>query len=232
MYSYAMDNWTLEAILRLLLAGVLGAAIGTEREHHGRSAGLRTHLLASLGAALAITVSLHFARVFSASSTADTIRIDPARIAYGIMVGIGFLGAGAMVRYGRGIRGLTTAASLWCTAAVGMACGFGMYVIAAVTTVIVLFALIVLSRLEQHIPARRSRIVTLGLPLTGDDVVSRIRGILKSHSISIAHAEHIRDFERDREMVTLHVRMSTRTGDGVLLKLKDELPELLRISVR
>ena len=126
-----LDDWYVQAICRILIAAVLGALIGVERQVHGRSAGLRTQLLVALGAALAMVVSLHFAREF-ASTDPDTwsLRIDPARMAYGVMGGIGFLGAGVILRQESGIRGLTTGASLWCTAAVGLACGFGMYAVA------------------------------------------------------------------------------------------------------
>ena len=232
MYSYRMDSWMLEAVLRLLLASVLGAIIGAEREHHGRSAGFRTHLLTALGAALAITVSLHFGRVFGTADAGGSIRVDPARLAYGVMVGIGFLGAGAMIRQGAGIRGLTTAASLWCTAAVGLACGFGMYIIAATAAALVLFALVVLSKLDRYIPSRRHRIVTLTLPLAGDDVVARVQALLNPHRIFIVNIEYLRNFEKASDTVRLHVTTPPRTGPGALLKLKDDLPELLSISVR
>ena len=124
----------LEAGLRLLLAAVLGAAIGFERERCHKPAGLRTHILICMGSALFTTVS-----IYGFSGT-----VDPARIAAGVVTGIGFIGAGVIFRGMKGdkVVGITTAASVWMTAAIGIAAGCGMYiiaVIAAAITVLVLF---------------------------------------------------------------------------------------------
>src|SRR5690242_9611004 len=113
--NFHFSNWTLEAIARLGMAALLGGLVGLERELHGRSAGLRTHLLVALGAATAMVVSLNFAEVFGTVQH-PSIQCDPARIAYGVMAGVGFLGAGAIIHQSGGIRGLTTAAGLWCAA--------------------------------------------------------------------------------------------------------------------
>ena len=129
-----------EALLRLALAAVLGGLIGVERELREREAGLRTHLLVSLGSALFTIVGAYGFHEFL-SSGATVVRADPTRIAAQIVTGIGFLGAGAIIRQGLSVRGLTTAATLWVVAAVGLACGAGSYSVAVITTVIVLFAL-------------------------------------------------------------------------------------------
>jgi len=124
-------NWD-EALLRLALAGVLGGLIGLERELREREAGLRTHLLVSVGAAL-----FTIAGAYGFGSA----RVDPTRIAAQIVTGIGFLGAGAIIRQGFSVRGLTTAATLWVVAAVGLASGAGYYSGAVITTALVLLAL-------------------------------------------------------------------------------------------
>jgi putative Mg2+ transporter-C (MgtC) family protein len=124
-------NWD-EALLRLALAGVLGGLIGLERELREREAGLRTHLLVAVGAAL---FTIAGAYGFDASN------VDPTRVAAQIVTGIGFLGAGAIIRQGFSVRGLTTAATLWVVAAVGLACGAGYYSGAVITTAVVLVAL-------------------------------------------------------------------------------------------
>ena len=125
----------LEAGLRLLLAALLGGIIGWERESHHRPAGLRTHVLVSVGSALFTLTSLEFASFGGPT--------DPSRIASQIVSGIGFLGAGTIIRSGDSdtVRGLTTAASIWLTAAVGMAVGSGLYIISAVSTVVALVIL-------------------------------------------------------------------------------------------
>lgn len=127
--------------LRLMLAVALGAAIGYERERRGKDAGLRTHILVSLGAALFVLVS-----VTSGMETADV-----SRIMQGIISGIGFLGAGAILKHSRDleVKGLTTAASIWVAAAVGVSAGYGREATAVASTLITLFVLSVIGRMEK-----------------------------------------------------------------------------------
>jgi putative Mg2+ transporter-C (MgtC) family protein len=132
-------DWS-EALLRLALAAVLGGLIGIERELREREAGLRTHLLVSVGSALFTIVSAYGFHEFLASGQA-VVRADPTRIAAQIVTGIGFLGAGAIIRQGLSVRGLTTAATLWVVAAIGMATGAGYYSGAVITTALVLLSL-------------------------------------------------------------------------------------------
>ena len=123
----------LEMVLRLLLAAALGAVIGYQRERAGKQAGLRTHILISSGAALIALVSIYG---FDSAS-------DPARVAAGVVVGVGFLGAGVILhREGGIVAGLTTAATIWVMAGIGLAAGVGLYVVATVATAIVLGVLI------------------------------------------------------------------------------------------
>src|SRR5918998_6874576 len=123
-----MDNWDLVA--RILVAAALGAAVGLEREVSDQPAGFRTHILVSLGAALFTIAGALGASAFDDS---ETVRFDPTRIAAQVVTGIGFLGAGAIIQQGVNVRGLTTAASLWVTAAVGLAVGLGFYTAALIT---------------------------------------------------------------------------------------------------
>jgi putative Mg2+ transporter-C (MgtC) family protein len=133
-----VGDW--HAALRLGLAGVLGGAIGVERELRDREAGIRTHLLVSLGSALFTLVSAYGFHEFLTSGDV-VVRADPTRIAAQIVTGIGFLGAGAIIREGLSVRGLTTAATLWIVAAIGMACGAGWYGPAVITTLFTILAL-------------------------------------------------------------------------------------------
>jgi putative Mg2+ transporter-C (MgtC) family protein len=132
-------SW-LEILFRVGLAAVLGGAIGFERELRERDAGLRTHMLVSVGAALFTLVSA-FAWTDWQFSNASGVGFDPTRIAAQVVTGIGFLGAGAIIRQGLSVRGLTTAATLWVVAAIGMATGAGFYSAAVITTVLVLLSL-------------------------------------------------------------------------------------------
>jgi putative Mg2+ transporter-C (MgtC) family protein len=132
-------GWS-DDLLRLGLAAILGGAIGFERELRDREAGFRTHMLVCVGAALFTIVSAYGFRDFLASGD-PVIRADPTRIAAQIVTGIGFLGAGAIIRQGLSIRGLTTAATLWVSAAIGIAAGAGYYSGAVLATAITLLAL-------------------------------------------------------------------------------------------
>jgi len=222
--------WAAQSVVRLAAAAVLGALVGAEREYRGRSAGFRTQLLVALGSALAMLVSLNFARQYGAAD--DAIRVDPARVAYGVMGGIGFIGAGAIIRYGAGVRGLTTAASLWCTAAVGLACGFGMFLVAAVTTALVLFALKVLAVLDAHIPSRWTKTLTVTLPASGEDNLSRLRDILRKARARVTDVDYDRDLQDKTETLTLHLSISPRTEPRDLAALLEEVPGVCRFRLK
>ena len=149
----------IELTLRLLVAMVLGAVIGWERELQRMPAGFRTHALVSLGSAIFTIISAY---AFTGPGS------DPTRIAAQIVSGIGFLGGGAILHYGGTVRGLTTAASLWAVAAVGMAAGAGLFVVAVVSAVLVIVALEVFQRLER-VAKRMLRIPTGPRPEPIDD---------------------------------------------------------------
>jgi len=123
----------ISCILRLLIAFILGGVIGLEREKKGGHAGLRTHILVCVGSTLIMLVSLYIYDIYQGK-----VPVDPARIAAGVVTGIGFLGAGTIIRSPEGIRGLTTAASIWVSSAIGLAVGCG-YIIPAVTTTAIAF---------------------------------------------------------------------------------------------
>ena len=125
-----------QMIIRLLLTLILAGLIGLEREVHQRDAGLRTHILVALGSCLIMLTSMYVFDIYK-----DKVTLDPARIAAGVITGIGFLGAGAIIREPERIRGLTTAASLWVAAGIGLAVGIGFNKIAIYTTVLVLVVL-------------------------------------------------------------------------------------------
>jgi len=194
-----------DVLLRLGVAALLGGAIGVERELREREAGLRTHLLVALGAALFTVVSAFgFADVLRESDPRVLTRLDPSRIAAQVVSGIGFLGAGAIIRQGLSVRGLTTAASLWIVAAIGMAAGAGMYAPATIATVIVLFSLGPLRILgyraiERVRPEERRLLVELRPEATAAELLRDVHGAgYRVQSFEL-------DEELDRRVVTLHV---------------------------
>jgi putative Mg2+ transporter-C (MgtC) family protein len=135
-----------QIILRILLGAALGAVIGFERERDNQPAGLRTHMILVIGATLAMVLSVNLGYLFARPGTPA----DPARLAAQVISGIGFLGAGAILRYGFNVKGLTTATSLWTMAIVGLAVGAGYYLIGVVTTALMLLVLGLLNVIENR----------------------------------------------------------------------------------
>ncbi|MBU2102188.1 MAG: MgtC/SapB family protein [Candidatus Omnitrophota bacterium] len=131
---------------RLAVAFILGSIIGLERERKGRNAGLRTHILVCVGSALIMLVSMYIFEAYQGRAP-----VDPSRIAASVVTGIGFLGAGTIIRGGQGIRGLTTAASVWVSSAIGLAVGCGYLSAALATTIITFMTLSLLKWVEQRL---------------------------------------------------------------------------------
>lgn len=159
---------------RLMLASLLGALIGLEREIHGRTAGFRTHLLVSLGSALFMVVSINFYREFGNFSGAIPVGVDPGRVAAQVVTGIGFLGAGAIIRDKASVRGLTTAACLWIAAAIGLSCGAGLYLLPLLVTFIALVSLVALKKIEGMLSRDRYAM----LKVESDDVEGQLEHII------------------------------------------------------
>ena len=170
--------------IRLVIASVLGAAIGLERELHAHPAGMRTHLLVSLGSAAFTVLSIFFFE--SPAAPNGSLPTDPSRIAAQIVSGIGFLGAGAILKYGTSVRGLTTAASLWATAGVGMAAGAGAWVVAVITTVLIVFSLGPLNWVISRFRLRGQDLVRLRVLAGKLEALGAISRTLTANKIDIA----------------------------------------------
>jgi putative Mg2+ transporter-C (MgtC) family protein len=216
-----------EALLRLALAAALGGAVGLEREFREREAGFRTHTLVSLGSALFTLASAYGFRDFLVHG-GSLVRTDPTRIAAQIVTGIGFLGAGAIIRQGLSIRGLTTAATLWVVAAIGLTTGAGYYSAAAITTLLVIVSLwplrILAHRVMSRFRAETDRLV-VQLP-AGESPAPLIEALEQQgahlRSLEIGH-------EADRRTVLLDVSLPPQSdAPGIVAKLS-ELEEVLEI---
>ena len=178
----------MEIVVRLLLSALLGSMIGMEREASNRPAGLRTHILVTSGSALMMQISLYMS-TFSSQG-------DPARLAAQVVSGIGFLGAGTIIRNGSTVKGLTTAASLWVSAGIGLAIGSGYYLGAIVTTLIVYLTLRRLASMERRFFAGNYR----SLQIISDNrigLLGEIGQVLGSYHISIKDIELLSDDEID-----------------------------------
>ncbi|MBP5091491.1 MAG: MgtC/SapB family protein, partial [Bacilli bacterium] len=156
-FSHGVFGNLLLVVVSLLLAAGLTGLIGLEREVHGHSAGLRTHLLVAIGSALIMVISIYGFRVWDSSFLPAASR-DPARLAAQVVAGIGFIGAGTIVQNGISVRGLTTATTLWISMAIGLACGSGNFVIALIATAVSVIALISMRAVER-VASRRHPIL-------------------------------------------------------------------------
>ena len=165
---------------RLVAAAFLGALVGLEREVHGHQAGMRTHMLVSLGSAIFTVLS-----IYGFQSSPGSTSLDPSRISAQIVTGIGFLGAGAIIKFGTNIRGLTTAASLWVVAAVGLAAGTGAYFVAAFGTALAMLALWPLHRLVEKLELTGGRHIRLRVSLRKLDSFAAISQVLLSNRVEI-----------------------------------------------
>jgi putative Mg2+ transporter-C (MgtC) family protein len=216
-----LDAW--DALLRLSVAAGLGAAVGIERELRDREAGTRTHLLVSLGSALFTIISAYGFSEFLMSGE-NVVRADPTRIAAQIVTGIGFLGAGAILREGLSVRGLTTAGSLWVVAAIGMASGAGYYWPAVIGTFLTIFALWPLRTLMyRSIEAIRPEERRLVIELREGHGVLPVIEVLGD---GVTHFE-LRDYA-GRRVVTAEMKS---VGEQVVAQLSD-LPAVAGVRWR
>ena len=170
----------LQLSAQIVVAAALGAIIGAEREIHGHPAGIRTHMLVALGSAIFTILSVH-----GFGQDVDPSRVDPTRIAAQIVSGIGFLGAGAILKDGIVIRGLTTAASLWATSAVGLAAGAGEYVIAIVAAAVILVSLWPINALAERLHGGSIPEVNLRLQLDRIDLVGTVSDVLQQQKVEV-----------------------------------------------
>ncbi|MBT3323340.1 MAG: MgtC/SapB family protein [Anaerolineae bacterium] len=210
-----------EFLIRILLASLLGGIIGLERDIHGRAAGLRTHLLVSLGAAVFTILS----EIISQSTHATGFPADPARIAAQVVSGIGFLGAGVILKEGANVRGLTTAACLWSAAAIGMAAGGGYYEIAIITTGISLLSLIFLKFFERFYAKDTYRVLSVRASLEVD--ASQIIEIAKDKRVKVLNCDIEKNYETGVLLTKLSLRLRYR---GITDKLAHGIIKSLETS--
>ncbi len=222
-----------EIVLRLALAFVLGGVIGLERQIHGRPAGLRTHMLVCVGSTIIMIAAKGQQEFACAVPEYVRITIDPGRIVAGIMTGIGFLGAGAILRTGDLIRGLTTAACIWFVAALGIIIGDGLYALAVVSALSVLIVLIVFQRVEYPLhPLVYDSLVVTGPLEKIDNIEALCLKELESRAIRVQDRSY--DLLKDRAQftITFHVRMRGRNQNGVIVRTLAAIPEVNQVRWR
>lgn len=212
---------------RLLLAAILGGLIGLERELHAHPAGMRTHLLVSFGAALFTIVSAYGFEAFTGASPAGVV--DPTRIAAQVVSGIGFLGAGAIIKYGTSIRGLTTAGSLWATAAIGMTAGAGQLVIALAGWAIVVVSLWPLNSLIERLKIKSEKTIRIRLQLDGLEPLAAITTELANNRVEIAGVRSRRK-SKNRYQVEIDARAQPGAAADGLVKQLLAIPDVHQVE--
>ncbi len=203
-----MTNEVLIIVFRILAALVVGALIGFERSFHGRPAGFRTHALVCVASALLMLVTVYQSEWMTAVPL-DAIRTDPTRMAQGIMTGIGFLGAGVIFKEGLTVRGLTTAASIWITAAIGILVGVGFYLPIAVGTIAALTVLAAFRYIEMRLPTEFYAHHTLKFEREAVIPEDQLRKLVGEHGFTIANLSH----RLSDEGKIFEYRMVIRTRD-------------------
>lgn len=214
------------AALRLLASLLAGGFIGLERERRRQPAGLRTHILISVGSTLLMLLSIYLPRRFAGADGGD-----PARIAAQVVSGIGFLGAGAILKMGNNVKGLTTAASIWVSAGVGLALGAGLFLPALMAVIIIIFTLFVLNLIERRL-FPPERIKRLALCFDAGQVDSkRIRKLLTGYGIAIQSFDVVQSIKEKKSRATLEIRLPLDIGLTQLYKDLRELQDISKIKM-
>lgn len=215
------------AFIRLAFSFLAGGLIGFERSHRRQNAGLRTHILICVGSALLMLLSVLVTERFTGAKTGD-----PGRIAAQVVSGIGFLGAGSIIRLGNTMKGLTTAASIWFVAALGLTIGAGMYFPALFALGLILFSLVVLDPIEQHFfPSERFK--HLVITYTGDsDFPDKARKIIEMAGIPVQSVDAEKNLKKKTSIVRYLVRVSTDTDTGDLYRLLKELGGVEKVELK
>ena len=216
-----------EVILRLLLGTLLGGIIGFERQTHGRPAGFRTQLLVCVACVLLMIISEDY---YSQRAAETYIRLDPTRIAAGAMTGIGFLGAGVILKTGLSVQGLTTAACIWIVAAIGLAVGVGQYVAAITSAVITFISLWILRIVETKIPRLTFKYITLVTDESGDE--DTIRSLFEERGFIISKMDYEMSFPEKKKSFIFTIASKDRASVKEILEKVSGMNYIKRIEIK
>ena len=207
-----LELW--EGLLRLCLAAVLAGVIGIERELREQEAGLRTHMLVCVGATMFMIVGVYGWADYKLGNQIGVV-VDPSRVASYVVSGIGFLGAGAIIRHGINVRGLTTAASLWVVAAIGVAVGAGMYEFSVATTALVIVALWPLAQVKKALAGKAEETRRLGIILAPDAKIAAALAVVEESGFEIESVDAAE--EDDQRTLDIVIKTSADASVGALL---------------
>lgn len=209
-------------ILRLFVAGILGAIVGLDREYRAKEAGYRTHFLVSLGSALIMVVSQYG---FQDVILENSVSLDPSRVAAQVVSGIGFIGAGTIIIQKQFVRGLTTAAGIWATAGIGLTVGSGMYGLGIAATLLTLAGLELLSVIFKSIGMRSSLVV---FSTSDKEAINRIARVIyeKGFLLVSYDMKRLGHQEKDEYLVSIVLKARKNTEESPLLLLMEQFPEV------
>ena len=209
-------------ILRLFVAGILGAVVGLDREYRAKEAGYRTHFLVSLGSALIMVVSQYG---FQDVILENSVSLDPSRVAAQVVSGIGFIGAGTIIIQKQFVRGLTTAAGIWATAGIGLAGGSGRYGLGIAATLLTLAGLELLSVIFKSIGMRSSLVV---FSTSDKEAINRIARVIyeKGFLLVSYDMKRLGHQEKDEYVVSIVLKARKNTEESPLLLLMEQFPEV------
>jgi len=216
--------------LQLIAAVIAGAAIGVERSFHGRPAGFRTHALVCTASSLLMLVTLYQWRWFSPGAL-ERVAVDPTRMAQGIMTGIGFLGAGVIMKEGLSVRGLTTAASIWMTAAIGILIGVGFWFPAALAVLLTLGTLATFRRIELAMPTQYYAHHSLRFPRDHILPEPALRELIAQHQFSIANLSYRLVADGQSFEYRMVIRTMDRANAGRLAQTLTQRPDVLEFRI-
>ncbi len=220
-----------EIILRLVLASFLGGVIGLEREIHGREAGVRTTLLVCLGSALFMVISESFFFKYESRLLGGPFHVDPVRLAAQVVTGVGFLGAGVIIRMKESIRGVTTAASIWVVCAVGLAVGSGYYFFGVITSAIAVLSLIGLKVFEKRLRKDwYKEIIIVSEDREGQ--LNRVQDVIDRYQVKVIGFGLRKDRQKKEMTATFRLRLHTVKPDRDLLKEVFEIEGIKRADLR
>jgi putative Mg2+ transporter-C (MgtC) family protein len=219
----------LEMSIRVVVALVAGAAIGYERSYRGRPAGFRTHALVCMASSMLMLVTVYEAHWVTADN--ESVRLDPTRMAQGIMTGIGFLGAGVIMKEGFTVRGLTTAASIWITAAIGVLAGIGFYFPLALSTALTLGVLSTFRWIEARMPAQSFYQFDVRFGAEAGISEDDLRGLIRQGGFSIANLSYRMESERRVLRYTMTIASLDPHAAGRLARTLESNPDVQEFRI-
>lgn len=219
---------TWECILRVVLAGVCGALIGFERSRRQKEAGLRTHIIVAMGAALFMLVSKYS---FADIPLIETMRADGSRIASNVVTGISFLGAGVIFVRGGSIKGLTTAAGIWTIAAVGLAIGGGLYIIGVVCTLLIFIVQIILHHWLPSSETMETHEIAIVLKSVDSSGVAKLLEYFTEKKITVIETNIRRDTKNDLVKIDMSVRIQKDADLADAISLIGQVPEVMSVKM-